>query len=118
VAGNWGQRDEQSARLWIFGLADGPVRDAALRGFIGEVYRDSLPESSLLALFDSEQAKQQSIAQLIYRIGADKPDEARRLLDEQISLPEVRRQAEQWLEQRQGSDQSFVIYPGGVILSN
>jgi hypothetical protein len=118
VARNWAGRDEQSTRMWIRGLAEGPVRDSALQGLIGRVYRDSVPEASLLALFSSEQAKQQAIMQVIYAIGRDDRDEARRLVQEHISDPAIRRQAQAWLDEKPRDRNGVSVQPGGFIMSN
>ena len=94
VARGWAGRDEQATRVWLRGLAEGPVRDAALRGFIGSTYRDTVPEPSLLSLFSSQETKQQAIMQVIYAVARDDRDEARRLVREHISSPALRTQAQ------------------------
>ncbi len=120
VAESWAARDEQSARAWIRSLSEGPVRDSALRGFVSRVYRDTVPESSLLALFSSEETKQQAVMGLIYAIGRNDVDEARRLVGQHISIPAIRKQADSWLEsQSRRQDRIGVtIYPGGFISGN
>ena len=117
VAGNWASRDPQGARRWVIGLAAGPVRDSALQGFIGANYRKSIPDAPLLALFSSEEAKQRSLLQTIYSIGADDRDEARRLIDKHVSLPELRAQVLSWLD-RSDEERGIRIYRGGVIMGN
>ena len=120
VAESWAARDEQSARVWIRGLPEGPVRDSALRGFVSRAYTDTVPEPSLLALFGSEETKQQAVMGLIYAIGRNDVDEARRLVGQHISIPAIRRQADSWLEsQSRRQDRIGVtIYPGGFIMGN
>jgi hypothetical protein len=112
----WGGADEQAARLWMRGLAEGPLRDAALRGFIFGVYGDSMPDASLLGQFSSQQARQQTVLQIIYAIGREDRDEARRLADEHISLPELRSQFQSWLER--SNERGLTVFPGGVVLRN
>lgn len=116
VARGWSRRNQQAARLWVGGLAGGPVRDAALRGFISGAFQESIPDASLLALFSSEESRQKSLTQVIYNIGQNDRAEARRLLDEHISLPEVRSQMEDWLDRQEGG--GVVVYRGGIIISN
>jgi hypothetical protein len=120
VADSWAARDEQSARAWIRGLPEGPVRDSALRGFISRVYHDTVPESSVLALFSSEETKQQAVMGQIYAIGRKDLDEARRLVAQHISIPTIRKQADSWLESqdRRQDHIGVTIYPGGFITGN
>jgi hypothetical protein len=120
VAESWATRDEESARVWIRGLPEGPVRDSALRGFVSRAYHDTVPDSSLLALFSSEETKQQAVLGLIYAIGRNDLDEARRLVGQHISIPAIRKQADSWLES-QGRRQDRIgvtIHPGGFITGN
>jgi hypothetical protein len=116
VAKVWGATDEQAARLWVRGLAEGPVRDSALRGLIFGVYSGSMPDASLLGQFSSQQARQQTVLQIIYTIGRGDRDEARRLADEHISIPELRSQFQSWIER--SKDRDLTVYPGGVVLTN
>lgn len=116
VASGWARRDEPAARLWVSSLTEGEVRDSALSAFIGQAYQDTLPEASLLAMFSSEEQRQESLTRSIYSIARENPDEARRLLDEHISIPRLHAQVQHWLDQRQ--DEDLVIYPGGVIIRN
>lgn len=120
VAESWAARDEQSARVWVRSLPEGTVRDSALRGFISRAYTDTIPEASLLALFSSEEAKQQTLMGLIYGIGRKDVDEARRLVGQHISIPALRKQADSWLEsQNERQDRIRVtVYPGGFITGN
>ena len=115
VANGWARQDEQAARAWVTSLAAGDVRDSALGSFIGQAYRDSMPEPSLLALFTTEEKRQESLTRVIYRVGRDDRDLARRLLDEHISLPELRGRVEEWLDNQQ---EGLVVYRGGVIITN
>ena len=110
VARSWAGRDEQATRAWLRGLAEGPVRDAALRGFIGDTYRDTVPEASLLSLFSSQETKQQAIMQVIYAVAHDDRDEARRLVREHISNPALRTQAQTFLDSN-SQENSVTVYP-------
>ncbi len=116
VARNWVGQNQQAARIWIMGLADGPVRDSAPGGFINGAFRESIPDVSLLALFSSEETRQRALTGVIYRIGANNRDEARRLLDEHISLPELRSQVENWLDRRQ--EGGVVVGRWGAVINN
>jgi hypothetical protein len=116
VARVWGATDEQAARLWVRGLAEGPLRDSALRGLVFGVYRDRMPDAALLGQFSSQQTRQQTVLQIIYAIGREDRDEARRLADEHISLPDLRSQFQSWLER--SNQRGLTVYPGGVVLRN
>ena len=117
VARAWSANDEQAARLWVRGLAEGPLRDSALRGFIFGAYKNSMPDASLLGQFSSQKARQQAVLQVIYAIGRENRDEARRLADEHISLPELRSQVQSWLER--SNERGVSVSPnGGIFLSN
>jgi hypothetical protein len=98
VAEAWARQNQLAARPWVTSLPEGPVRDAALWGFIPVAFPRSIPESSLLALFSSEEAKQRALAQQIYRIGEEDPAEARRLLDRHVTQPELHSQISSWLD--------------------
>jgi hypothetical protein len=115
VAETWARQNQLAARPWVTSLPEGPVRDSALWGFISVAFPSSIPESSLLALFSSEKAKQQAIATQIYRIGEEDPAEARRLLDRHITLPELHSQISSWLD-RPPDQRSPVFSPGGFIV--
>jgi hypothetical protein len=117
VATAWARQSQPAARLWVTGLAEGPVRDSALRGFMNQAHPESIPESSLLALFSSEEAKQQALAQRIYAIAQRDRAEAQRLLDRYISQPELRTQISGWLDRPPG-ERGPTVYPGGVIIRN
>ncbi|MGI9258265.1 MAG: hypothetical protein ACR2QQ_05490 [Gammaproteobacteria bacterium] len=116
VARSWVMRDRSASRLWLQGLSAGPVRDAALRGYIREGYRDAVPEAPLLSLFSSEEAKQRAVSGVLYQIGSNDPEQARRLANQHISLPDIRRQFEEWLDRRE--EEEFTVYRGGVIVYN
>jgi hypothetical protein len=117
VARGWAVRDEQATRVWLRGLVEGPVRDSALRGFIGSTYRDTVPEASLLSLFSSQETKQQAIMQVIYTVARNDRDEARRLVREHISSPALRTQAQNMLD-APAEQSGVVVLPGGVIMRN
>jgi hypothetical protein len=117
VAETWARRNQIAARPWAIRLPEGPVRDAALRGFISVAFPRSIPDSSLLALFSSEEVKQQALAQQIYMIGQEDRAEAKRLLDRHITLPELHGQVSTWLD-RQPGQRNVVVYPGGAVLRN
>ena len=116
VARSWVMRDRSASRLWLEGLSPGPVRDAALQGYIREGYRDVVPEAPLLGLFSSEETKQRTMSGVLYQIGSTDPERARRLANEHISLPEIRGQFEEWLDRRE--QEEFTVYRGGVIVYN
>jgi hypothetical protein len=116
VARGWAARDEQAARLWVRGLAEGALRDSALKGLIGSAYRDTIPDSSVLGLFSSQRARQQALIPIVYAVGRSDRAEARRLADEHITIPELRGQVESWLNR---SEQRGVrVSPGGAFMTN
>lgn len=51
-----------------------------------------------------------------HRIGSSDLEQARRLMTEHISLPDIRRQLEEWLDRR--GEEDFTVYRGGVIVYN
>ncbi len=51
-----------------------------------------------MSAFSTELARQQAVSRVIYNVARNDPVEAQSLLDEHISYPAIRQQAEQFIE--------------------
>lgn len=93
IGSSWAQQDVQAARNWVMRTRAGPLRDSALRGFV-RVFDDQVPDQSTLALFSSDEAREQAMVDVIGRVARRDQSEALSLIDEHLSDPLFRRQAE------------------------
>lgn len=93
LARSWTFEDRLSVRNWILGLPTGPVRDAAMGGYVNGL-RGDLPDAAMLVLFSSDHARQEALLTPIARLARSRPSEARELIDTYISDPELRQRAE------------------------
>ena len=75
------------------------LRDDALTTLLGRGVENSAPDRSLLDAFTSDTARQQAVLGILLRVGADDPAAARRLLDDYITDPTLRRRADQALSE-------------------
>ena len=102
VARQWAARDAGSAQAWVLGLPGGLDRDAAITSYLnasaGRAAEGSLLEGSLLEAYSSDNARQIGLQQSMYTLARADPRVARQLIDDYITDPTLRAQAEQALE--------------------
>jgi hypothetical protein len=98
VVASWALRDAFAARNYTLNLPQGEARDAALAALVVADGDMQLPDAELMAAFSTELARQQAIARVISSVARSDPIEARRLVDEHLSYPDVRQQAERMIE--------------------
>lgn len=107
LAQQWAGREPDAAHDWASTLPAGALRDAALAGTM--VSSNELPNAATLALFQSDQARQQALFDFaVRRAGNDHDfaqglDEARGIIDRHIEDPGLRRRAEQIFESIESS---------------
>jgi len=99
VARQWAAQDSAAAALWILDMAPNPLRDDALTALLAARNESSIPDRSLLNAFTSDTARQQAVLFVLLRVNANDPAAARRLLDDYIRDPTLRRRAEQALSE-------------------
>ncbi|HLF10183.1 MAG TPA: hypothetical protein VJA26_03125 [Gammaproteobacteria bacterium] len=117
VAQQWAIRDAPSARDWTLSLPSGENRDTVLRGIVQVIAQNTgMLDQTLLNAFSTERERQQGTMSAIPAIALSNPEEARRLIDDHITDPVQRMQAERMLEAmgRARSMSGFVPPPGFV----
>jgi hypothetical protein len=97
IAGAWASYDTRAARNWALTMPAGANRDAALTGAVQMIGSAESLDQALLGAFSSDRVRQQAIMRAMPSVAQRDVDEARRLLDDHLSDPSLRRQAEQLL---------------------
>ena len=92
VGAAWVQQDIHAARDWIHRMQAGPVRDAALKGFMSGM-REEPPDAATLSLFSTDGARQEAVVRILDRVARRDQAEAVRLMDQYITDPELRQRA-------------------------
>jgi len=92
VGAAWVQQDIHAARDWIHRMQAGPVRDAALKGFMSGM-REEPPDAATLSLFSTDGARQEAVVRILDRVARRDQAEAIRLMDQYITDPELRQRA-------------------------
>jgi hypothetical protein len=95
---SWGRNDVDAGMRWATGLPSGALRDSALRGLLTASER--APDRATLALFDSAQAREAALIQVVSRVAARDLAEARRLMAEYGFDPGLRARVEYDIQQR------------------
>lgn len=95
----WAGNDYAAARSWTLRLPSGKHRDAALGALLGASRAPSDVDASLMSAFSSDEVRQNSVMNAVYRIAQRNPAEARLLVERHISLPEQRQRAERAIVQ-------------------
>jgi hypothetical protein len=98
LGNSWGRTDVDAGMRWAMGLTSGPLRDSALRGLL--MASERVPDRATLALFDSAQAREATLIQVVSRVAARDLVEARRLMAEYGFDPSLRARVEYEIQQR------------------
>ena len=109
VASTWAQSDAAGAERWLFGLANGPDRDAAADGYIASAAQTGRFEPRWLDAYSSEQARQEGASRAIVAIGRADPARAEALLDRYVQDPAMRARAEEQLARSLGASGPALI---------
>ncbi|MBN1240241.1 MAG: hypothetical protein JXB36_17185 [Gammaproteobacteria bacterium] len=120
VARQWAANDRDTARAWALGLPRGNERDAALGAVLqaADMSGRADLDRSLLAAFSSDRAAQQALLPVVLQRVQRDPEGGRALMDEYLTDPAMRRQAEQLAERggmirgAQGASIGVAPFPG------
>jgi len=99
IALMWARTDRTALRNCVSSLPRGESRDGALTAIIGTA-GDTRFDEATLALFSTDQARQQAVVNLIVRIAQTDERRARKLVDEHVSDPLMRQRVEQMINAR------------------
>ena len=120
IAQAWGSYDPRAARSWALSLPSGANRDSALLGAVSSIGATESVDQTLLGAFSNERMRQQGVMRAVSSVAQRDSAEARRMIEDYISDPGMRRQAEQMVEntRTQGMINSvrgipFGPYPAG-----
>jgi hypothetical protein len=97
IAGAWASYDTRAARNWVLTMPTGTSRDAALTGAVQMIGRAESLDQGLLGAFSSDRAREQAIMRAIPSVAQRDVDEARRLVDDHVTDPDLREQADYML---------------------
>jgi len=111
----WAGTDAAAARSWALGLRPGDARDQALTPLVTRAASSGDVDRGVLDAFSSDRARQQALSSAIPLLARTDAEEARQLLEREITDLTLRRQTEERLEQMTGAGQ-IVLPSGGVIL--
>jgi hypothetical protein len=98
VASSWAASDPAAAEKWVLGLPPGAAQDRALTSLLQGAADQGRFESRLFDRIGTPEARQQAVLSTLLMLGRRNPALGRRLIEEHISDPAVRRQAEMQLE--------------------
>jgi hypothetical protein len=98
LGNSWGRTDVDAGMRWAMGLPSGALRDSALRGLLTASER--APDRATLALFESAQAREAALIQVVSRVATRDLTEARRLMAEYGFDPSLRARVEYDIQQR------------------
>ena len=98
IAQAWGGYDPRAARSWALSLPSGANRDSALLGAVSSIGATESVDQTLLGAFSNDRMRQQGVMRAVYSVAQRDSAEARRMIEDYISDPNLRRQAEQMLE--------------------
>jgi len=93
-----GVREPDATRAWLESLPAGHERDVAVSRFVQARYPASLPDTELLSLFSSRQAREVSLATSLRGLAEVDLARAEALIDERIESPALRRHLRDRLE--------------------
>jgi hypothetical protein len=96
VASAWAGQDWVAAQNWTAALPAGQGRDNALSGMLR--MRQDVPDPSFMALFSSDQQRQQAVSSVILQVAQFDVSRARDLLRQYVDDPRERQQLEQTIE--------------------
>lgn len=99
VVQRWAAEDAESAQSWTLSLPRGEKRDAALGQLLAAVARSRTPDRNLLAAFSDDRVRQWAARNAAFAIAQRDADEARAFADAYITDPQLRRTAQQMIEQ-------------------
>jgi hypothetical protein len=114
----WASYDTGAAGAWALTMPVGANRDAALTGAVQMIGSVESLDQALLRAFSNDSARQQAVLRALPQVAQRDSDEARRLLDEYLSDPALRRQAEQMLAsstQGRASARAMMMNQVGVM---
>jgi hypothetical protein len=97
VGDAWGQSNPSAVRAWALGLPPSDKRDFAL-GAALRAQGPGAPDASLLAAFSDGHQRQAALMTTIMMTATTDAPLARRLIDEHITDPQLRPQAEEMVE--------------------
>lgn len=109
VVQQWGARNPDDARRWVLALPPDSTRDAALGSLLSSIASKKVPDEGLFNAFHSDAARQQAMPSIVYHVARHDPSAARALMDEYITDPTLRQQAEQMFDSGAAQVGSVVI---------
>jgi hypothetical protein len=98
VSATWARTDPRGARAWILSLPTGADRDTALRGLVGSAPDPTVLDASLMNAFSTPEMGQRILSGFAGLFARKDPQAARRLMDEYVTDPAMRAEAERQIE--------------------
>jgi hypothetical protein len=112
VADAWARTDADAAQRWVLSLPSGALRDDALNGYLNSAAAAGVLDTRVLAAFSNDRDRDNAVSSAIGQIGRTNLPEARRLLEQHVTDPDLRRRTEELLARTGGTGSSsgnFVI---------
>jgi hypothetical protein len=94
IASAWASSDPATAREWVLELPQGRVRDQGLQALMQSTLGTGTFDTGLLERMSSDEARRQMVLSSLFLLGRTDPQLGRRLIEEYIDDPNMRRDAE------------------------